>query len=149
MFSVWPALQRKSHLCVPRKGIARPQSQFPHGPLIFLQQNRQTLTDTWMWKLGLRPRNSFSGNIYIELTVLCLCSVSFFVTSVKLHCADCFHDQRNPTGWRNLLWHFALSKYGIRAMKRKNGTLLRTASEKTCELVIHTHITHAILASCV
>ena len=24
-------LQRKSHLCVPRKGIARPQSQFTHS----------------------------------------------------------------------------------------------------------------------
>ncbi len=42
------ALQRKSHLCIPRKGIARPQYQFPHvsvsdryipriGPHIFLQ----------------------------------------------------------------------------------------------------------------
>ncbi len=48
-----PTLQRKSHLCIPRKGIARPQSQFTLscvsdlyipiiGPNIFLQQNRQT-----------------------------------------------------------------------------------------------------------
>jgi hypothetical protein len=47
------ALQQKYLLCIPRKGIARPQSQFPHvsvsdlyipriGPHIFLQQNRQT-----------------------------------------------------------------------------------------------------------
>ncbi len=51
------ALQRKSHLCIPRKGIARPQSQFPPSCVcerfiysqlqdrstynIFLQQNRQ------------------------------------------------------------------------------------------------------------
>jgi hypothetical protein len=47
-------LQRESHLCIPRKGIALPQSQFPHscvserlyipgiGPHIFLHQNRQT-----------------------------------------------------------------------------------------------------------
>ncbi len=41
------------------------------GPHIFLQQNRQidggniyeSLTDICMWKLGLWPRNSFSGNI--------------------------------------------------------------------------------------
>ncbi len=55
------------------------------GPHIFLQQNRQidrgniffkSLTDTWMWKWGLRPHNSFSGNICFEFSVLCLCSVS-------------------------------------------------------------------------
>jgi hypothetical protein len=28
-----------------------------------------------MWKLGLRPSNSFSGNICFEFSVLCLCSV--------------------------------------------------------------------------
>ncbi len=32
------------------------------------------LTDTWMWKLGLRPRNSFSGNICFKFSALCLCS---------------------------------------------------------------------------
>jgi hypothetical protein len=50
-------LQRKSHLCTPRKWIARPQSRFPHscvcerlifipriGPHIFLQQNRQIMS---------------------------------------------------------------------------------------------------------
>ncbi len=31
-------------------------------------------TDTWMWKLGLMPHNSFSGNICFEFSVLCLCS---------------------------------------------------------------------------
>ncbi len=46
-------LQQESHLCIPRKGIARPQSQFLHVsvndlyiprivPHIFLQQNKQT-----------------------------------------------------------------------------------------------------------
>ena len=56
------ALQRKSHLCIPRKGSARPQSQFSHScafeqfiysrdwvHIFFLQQNRQT--------------DSFYGNI--------------------------------------------------------------------------------------
>ncbi len=32
------------------------------------------LTDTWMWKLGLRPRNSFFGNICFDFSVLFLCS---------------------------------------------------------------------------
>ncbi len=33
------------------------------------------LTDTWMWKLGLRPHNFFSGYICFEYSLLCLCSV--------------------------------------------------------------------------
>ncbi len=31
----------------------------------------KSLTDTWMWKLGLWPRNSFSGNIYYQCSVFC------------------------------------------------------------------------------
>ncbi len=34
------------------------------------------LTDTWMWKLGLRPRYSFSRNICFKFSAFCLCSVS-------------------------------------------------------------------------
>jgi hypothetical protein len=34
------------------------------------------LTDTWMWKLGLWPRNSFSGDICFEFSVLVLCSAA-------------------------------------------------------------------------
>ena len=33
-----------------------------------------SLTDTWMWKLGLWPSNSFSGKICFEFSTLCLCS---------------------------------------------------------------------------
>ncbi len=33
-----------------------------------------SLTDTWMWKLGLRPSYSFSGNIYFKFSGFCLCS---------------------------------------------------------------------------
>ncbi len=35
----------------------------------------KSLTDTWMWKLGLRPHNSFSGNICFAFSLLRLCSV--------------------------------------------------------------------------
>ncbi len=34
-----------------------------------------SFTDTWMWKLGLRPRNSFSGNVCFKFSAFCLCSV--------------------------------------------------------------------------
>jgi hypothetical protein len=37
---IYTALQRKSHLCIPRKGIARPQSQFPHACVC--ERNRST-----------------------------------------------------------------------------------------------------------
>ncbi len=33
-----------------------------------------SLTDTWMWKLGLKPRYSFSGNICFQFSAFCLCS---------------------------------------------------------------------------
>ncbi len=33
-----------------------------------------SLTDTWMWKLGLRPRYSFSGNICFQFSAFFLCS---------------------------------------------------------------------------
>ncbi len=102
-----------SQLCIPKKGISRPQSQFSHSCVcdrfiysqdrsthfIVLQQNRQTnhgntlyksLTDTWMKKLGLRPRNSFSGNICFEFLLLCLCSVA------KINCTP--HEQPDRSG---------------------------------------------------
>jgi hypothetical protein len=81
---------RKFETYIPRKGIARPQSQFPHScerfiyshdrsafspagkymdPLLGIYTSK-SLTDTWMRKLGLRPpRNSFSGNTLIFMAV--------------------------------------------------------------------------------
>ncbi len=86
------ALQQKSYLCMTRKGIARPQSNFhihvsvcdlnspTIGPHIFLQQNRQTdcgnRSHIWMWKLGLRPRKFFSGN-------------TVFVSNFGIVCSQC------------------------------------------------------------
>ncbi len=72
---------RKFETNIPRKVIARPQSQYPHSCVcdgfIYSQDQSaysaagkyvdrslwiyKSLTDTWMWKLGLRPRNFFSG----------------------------------------------------------------------------------------
>ncbi len=73
---------RKFETNIPRKGISGPQSQFPHscvceriiyshdgsafsaGPILGIYKS---LTDTWKWKLGLRPRNSQIRNIEAEL----------------------------------------------------------------------------------
>jgi hypothetical protein len=52
------------------------------GPHIFLQQNRQTdpgntkIADRHMTvEIGTEGCNSFSGNICVEFSVLCLCSL--------------------------------------------------------------------------
>ncbi len=53
-----------SDLCIPR--ICSP---------ISCSRICRSLSDTWRWKLGLWLRNSFSGNICIEFSVLVLFSV--------------------------------------------------------------------------
>ncbi len=65
---------RKFETNIPRKGNVRHQSQFPHKCVcdwLYIPTIGMTapgnimyklLTDTWMWKLGLSPFNSFSGN---------------------------------------------------------------------------------------
>ncbi len=40
-----------------------------------IMEINKSLTEAWMWKLGLSPRYSFSGNICFEISVFCLCSV--------------------------------------------------------------------------
>ncbi len=85
-------LQRQFRLYISFLGIARPQPQFPLAcvceiPRIdpHISSSRKgrpiveiynSLTDTWMWKLGLRPRYSFSGNICFKFSAFCLCSAS-------------------------------------------------------------------------
>ncbi len=75
---------------IPRKGIARPQSRFPHscvcerlyistialpillqevcGPILGIYKS---LTDTWMWKLGLRPHKP-ELNTSMEYLLQCM-----------------------------------------------------------------------------
>ncbi len=52
------------YICISSSRIAR--------PIVGIYKS---LTGSWMWKLGLRPRYSFSGNICFEISVFCLCSV--------------------------------------------------------------------------
>ncbi len=116
MSSVWPALQRKSHLCIPRKGIAPPQSQFPHSCVcerFIYSQDRSTYFPA-AGQADWGPAIPFLR--IFEFTVLCLRSVSFFVTSVKLHRADSFHDISVILVG---LTFVALCLLGIHTMKRK------------------------------
>jgi hypothetical protein len=46
----------------------------------------ESLTYTWMWKLGLRPRNSFSGNIFFELLVLVAAYLGRLYFSLRALC---------------------------------------------------------------
>ncbi len=87
-------LQRNFYLCIPRRGITRPQSQFTHSCVCersICSQDRSTYYTAaekadrskkyinrtqkhecrnWVW-----PRSSFSGNICCEFSVLCLFAV--------------------------------------------------------------------------
>ncbi len=57
----------------------------------------KSLTDAWMWKLGLRPRYSYSGKICFEMWVFCLCSVG--PVDLKIHTLA-----KNPRLWLDS-WH--------------------------------------------
>ncbi len=50
----------------------------------------KSLTDTWMWKLGLKPHNYFSGNICFEFSIMCLCSVYLPKKSATFQCKKFF-----------------------------------------------------------
>ncbi len=43
----------------------------------------KSLTDAWIWKLGLIPRYSFSGNICFNILVFCLCSVLYRMKNMR------------------------------------------------------------------
>ncbi len=78
------------------------------------------LKDKWMWKLGLRPRNSFSGTICFEFSVFCLCSVYPYLRTAASHAHNiaphvpgfCFKCTTNvsmcPVSLSHLLHHHIL-----------------------------------------
>ncbi len=108
------ALPWKSHLCIPFLGIVRPQPQFPHSCVcerlysprigLHISSSRigrpivgiyKSLTDAWMWKLGLSPRYSFSGKICFKISVFCLCSAF----GNKLHGMTLLFTFTKPNCW--------------------------------------------------
>ncbi len=57
-----------------------------YGPI---QGKYKSLADTWMWKLGLRPRNSFSGNTLLGFSLQCgLTTLRCYVHGIILCIAD-------------------------------------------------------------
>ncbi len=62
-------------------------------------------TDTWMWKLGLWPRNSFSGNSYFKFSVLFLCMQYSLWKSLKC---------RRPLASSRHVWHSEMLNSGRR-----------------------------------
>ncbi len=80
-------LQIKSHLCIPRKGTFMCLwAIYMIGLPILRQENmwtdrgniHESLKDTWMWKLGLRPRNFF-GVIFVSNFSYCVFAVHICV----------------------------------------------------------------------
>ncbi len=49
-----------------------------------------SLTDTWMWKLRLRPQYSFSGNICFKFSAFCLCSVGVVSDMLRAQEVSCY-----------------------------------------------------------
>ncbi len=78
----------------------------------------KSFTDTWIWKLGLWPRNSFSGNICFKFSVLVLCSAgtsTFFAESplsyaeVSISCWPAKGLPKADTAMEGVMdyyWHF-------------------------------------------
>jgi hypothetical protein len=61
----------------------------------------KSLTDTWIWELGLRPRNSYSGNTYMGFLLQCMLNK---VGVPKLACG------RNPRHQRSWSLYFTHKK---------------------------------------
>jgi hypothetical protein len=84
-------LQRKSHLCIPFLGIARPQTKFPYScvcerfiyskdrftyfPAAEQTDDHGNRSQTHTCGNGTEAPQFLSGNTCFELLVLCLCSV--------------------------------------------------------------------------
>ncbi len=75
-------------------GISRPQSQFPHSCVCERFLYSQYCSTYFLW-----PRNSFSGNICFEFSVLVLCSeLSFwpFMVTAAAYCKKMHNSKTVP-----------------------------------------------------
>jgi hypothetical protein len=75
-----------------------------------------------MWKLGLRPRYSFSGNICFKFSAFCLCSVyainflsSTFLFTLAAYTYILFYTRHHRV---HTEWHWRI--YGVHSMMEKS-----------------------------
>jgi hypothetical protein len=99
-----------SDLYSPRIGLHISSSRIGR-PIVGINNS---LTDAWMWKLGLRSRYSFSGNICFEISVFCLCSAEQKLTR---------QDHISP---KSILFYAEqkLTKIGVKLWRRKQPFLV-------------------------
>ncbi len=86
------------------------------------------LTNTWMWKSGLRPRNYFSGNICFELSLLCLCSVVDTKRINNFLCQVNGSPQKKRLNYKSLGLHVLTSAYQKHIIVHNYYFLYRTSS---------------------
>ncbi len=92
----------------------------------------KSLTKTWMWKLGLWPRNSFSGNICFKFSVLVLCSASCVSSNGQLMRISHFWPLVKLSSGRRLLT--------VRKSTKDDAPVLSTRSEMTSHDSMMTNI---------
>jgi len=149
-FSLNTTLQRKSHLCIPRKGISRPQSQFPHSCVcerFLYSQDRFTsfpAAEQADWGLG----NSISRNICFEFSVLCLCSVqsnSAFIHKRAIPLDRNYKGDLSCTLFHTLCMSVSNDSWILESQK-ENGPLLVSFELQRC-CTVHTAIQFECLSA--
>ncbi len=103
----------------------------------------KSLTDAWMWKLGLRPRYSFSGNICFEISVFCLCSVWIFIFDTDHAHINMWLRRSNgkEKTWPNLFSSFSMPFLFHNSMSSLLSSIYLAFSQNTASMAVPTHRT--------
>ncbi len=110
-----------NHLCIPPGSVHIFSCSRIGRPIMAIYK---TLTDAWMWKLGLWPRNSFSGNICFEFSVFCLCSVLYQVLEIACTIAHLLYRIK----WKPILKTFSFLHGTVHAFGNARGDLFMVQS---------------------
>ncbi len=93
-----------------------------------------SLTDTWMWKLGLRPRYSFSGNICFKFSAFCLCSVVHVCQSHRLNSTWKMRQLFHPGPFLRIVFNFQrpFSSFQVKIFLSRRAFLLIFSTKSAC-----------------